>query len=74
MIKTSFSTIERYQLINIIDQVMGIEAAAQFENIADPAINKAISLIQQGAAFPTLPNTDESTQDSIASTIATTAS
>ena len=73
MIKTSFSTIERYQLINIIDQVMGIEAAAQFENIADPAINKAISLIQQGEAFPTLPNTDESTQDSIASTIAATA-
>jgi carboxyl-terminal processing protease len=63
MIRKSFDLMERYQFINIIDQVMGTEAAAQFENQFDPAALKALDLIKSGLAFPPLPEINDSTEE-----------
>jgi carboxyl-terminal processing protease len=52
MIRKSYTIIERYQLIQIIDQVLGTRYAVQFENQTDPAVLKAVELINVGDAFP----------------------
>ena len=52
MIRKSYTIIERYQLIQIIDQVLGTRYAVQFENQTDPAVLKAVELINAGDAFP----------------------
>ncbi|MBO5698457.1 MAG: S41 family peptidase [Bacteroidaceae bacterium] len=59
MIRTSYSTIERYQMIQIIDQVLGTEAAVQFENQTDPAVLKAVELIQTGKGVVDLSKVEE---------------
>ena len=70
MIRKSFDLMERYQFINIIDQVMGTEAAAQFENQFDPAALKALDLIKSGLAFPPLPEINDSTEENSTSALA----
>ena len=70
MIRKSFDLMERYQFINIIDQVMGTEAAVQFENQFDPAALKALDLINSGLAFPPLPETNDSIEENSASALA----
>jgi carboxyl-terminal processing protease len=52
MIRKSYTIIERYQLIQIIDQVLGTRYAVQFENQTDPAVLTAVELINAGDAFP----------------------
>jgi carboxyl-terminal processing protease len=72
MIRKSFDLMERYQFVNIIDQVMGTEASVQFENQFDSAALKALELIKNGLAFPPLPETNDSTEETSASAVAQT--
>ncbi len=70
LIRKSFDLMERYQFMNIIDQVMGTETAVQFENQFDPAVLKALDLIKDDLAFPQLPENHETAEASSASTVA----
>ena len=72
MIRKSFDLMERYQFVNIIDQVMGTEASVQFENQFDSAALKALDLIKNGLAFPPLPETNDSTEENSAAAVAQT--
>lgn len=52
MIRKSHALFEQYLLNNIISDQLGISAAVQYINRTDPAVLKAVNLIERGNAFP----------------------
>lgn len=52
MIRKSHALFEQYLLNNIISDQLGISAAVQYINRTDPAVLKAVDLIERGNAFP----------------------
>lgn len=52
MIRKSHTLFEQYLLNNIISDQLGTSAAVQYINRTDPAVLKAVDLIERGSAFP----------------------
>ena len=58
MIRQSRDLLTDYIGTNIIDDVLGIAAAAEYANRRDPAVIKALDVFARGAAFPKLSESD----------------
>ena len=52
MLRKSHALFESYLFSYIIDDLLDARAAAIYVNREDPAVLKAVSLINEGAAFP----------------------
>lgn len=52
MIMTSHSLLERFLTSYIVNDILDTQDAVQYTNLTDPAVLKAIEVIQAGQAFP----------------------
>lgn len=52
MIMTSHALLERFLTSYILNDILETQDAVQFTNLSDPAVQKAIEVIQSGKAFP----------------------
>ncbi len=69
LIRQSHELFNNYILSNIIDDILGTEAATQYLNRTDPAVVKALGLFAAGKAFPSIDKTSKSQGHVIASFI-----
>lgn len=59
MVRKSYSLFENYLTGYIVDDVLGTEAAVEYTNRTDPAMRRALEILQANAAFPQLAKEDE---------------
>ena len=66
LIKKSHTLLTTQIYSNIIDDVMGVEAATMYINGTDHAVKRALSLLHEGKAFPSAPDKGQKTRKRIA--------